>query len=101
MAKVTQKYIDEQLEILKNDGIPKDLIEKIRDKIKDEELEEVQLEYLFNKIISIGTNQMHIMTWHIAAFTPTETTSKHWFCKTLGAAHSSTHMTEVMGINTF
>lgn len=50
MAKITQAYIEDQLEILQNDGIPEDLIIKIRGKIKNEELEEVQLEYLLNKI---------------------------------------------------
>ncbi|MFX1503696.1 MAG: DNA-directed RNA polymerase subunit A'', partial [Promethearchaeota archaeon] len=50
MAKVTTDFLDEQLEILKDDGIPKDLIDKIREKVKDEDLEEEQLEYLLNKI---------------------------------------------------
>jgi DNA-directed RNA polymerase subunit A" len=50
MTKITQKYVEEQLEILKNDGIPEDLIQRIREKIKDEDLEEEQLEYLLNKI---------------------------------------------------
>lgn len=50
MGKVTKKILEEELEQLKNDGIPEDLIEKIRDRIKDEELEEEQLEYLLNKI---------------------------------------------------
>ncbi len=50
MAKVTPKLLDEQLEILKEDGIPEDLITKIREKIVNEDLEELQLEYLLNKI---------------------------------------------------
>lgn len=50
MAKVTPKLLDEQLEILKEDGIPKDLITKIREKIINEDLEEEQLEYFLNKI---------------------------------------------------
>lgn len=50
MAKVTPKLLDEQLEILKEDGIPEDLITKIREKIANEDLEELQLEYLLNKI---------------------------------------------------
>ena len=50
MVKVTPKLLDEQLEILKEDGIPKDLITKIREKIINEDLEEVQLEYFLNKI---------------------------------------------------
>ncbi|TET58406.1 MAG: DNA-directed RNA polymerase subunit A'' [Promethearchaeota archaeon] len=50
MAKVTPKLLDEQLEILKEDGIPEDLITKIREKVINEDLEEIQLEYLLNKI---------------------------------------------------
>ncbi len=50
MAKITSQFLEQQLEIMKKDGIPEDLIEKIRDKIKDEELEKEQLEYLLNKI---------------------------------------------------
>jgi DNA-directed RNA polymerase subunit A" len=50
MAKVNPKYLDDQLEILKKDGIPEDLIVKIRDKVISEDLEEEQLEYLLNKI---------------------------------------------------
>ena len=38
MTKITQKFLEEQLEILKNDGIPEDLIQRIREKIKDEDL---------------------------------------------------------------
>ena len=50
MVKVTQKLLEERLIELQEDGIPLDLIEKIRDRIKDEDLEEEQLEYLLNKI---------------------------------------------------
>jgi len=50
MGKVTQKILKDNLEELKDDGIPYDLIEKIRIRVKDEELEEEQLEYLLNKI---------------------------------------------------
>ena len=50
MVKVTPKMFEEALEELQDDGIPEDLIDKIRDRIKDEELEEEQLEYLLNKI---------------------------------------------------
>jgi len=50
MVKVTQKILEDHLKQLQDDGIPEDLIEKIRAKIKDEELEEEQLEYLLNKI---------------------------------------------------
>ena len=50
MAKVTPKILEKYLKELHNDGIPLDLIEKIREKVKDEELEEEQLEYLLNKI---------------------------------------------------
>lgn len=50
MVKVTQKILKDQLDELKEDGIPEDLIEKIRGRVNDEELEEEQLEYLLNKI---------------------------------------------------
>ena len=50
MGKVTQKILEDNLEELKDDGIPEDLIDKIRNRVKDEELEEEQLEYLLNKI---------------------------------------------------
>ncbi len=56
MGKVTQKIIEENLKELKEDGIPEDLIEKIRNRIKDEDLEEEQLEYLLNKIYINFTN---------------------------------------------
>ena len=50
MAKVNPKFLDDQLDILKQDGIPEDLIVRIRDKVIDEDLEEEQLEYFLNKI---------------------------------------------------
>ena len=50
MGIVTKKILEENLKELKEDGIPDDLIEKIRNRVKDEELEEEQLEYLLNKI---------------------------------------------------
>jgi len=50
MGKVTQKIFEDNLKELQEDGIPKDLIEKIRNRVKDEDLEEEQLEYLLNKI---------------------------------------------------
>ena len=50
MAKINSEYLEEQLDALKKDGIPEDLIEKIREKLIDEDLEEEQLEYLLNKI---------------------------------------------------
>jgi DNA-directed RNA polymerase subunit A" len=50
LAKVTPKYLNKQLEVLKDDGIPEDLINKIRERVIDEDLEEEQLEYLLNKI---------------------------------------------------
>jgi DNA-directed RNA polymerase subunit A" len=50
MTKVTSKFLEQQLKIMKEDGIPVDLIDRIRDKIKNEELEHEQLEYLLNKI---------------------------------------------------
>ncbi|NHJ24090.1 MAG: DNA-directed RNA polymerase subunit A'' [Candidatus Lokiarchaeota archaeon] len=50
MAKVTPKILDEKLAELQEDGIPEDLIEKIKTKVKNEILEEEQLEYLLNKV---------------------------------------------------
>ncbi|MFX1308141.1 MAG: DNA-directed RNA polymerase subunit A'' [Promethearchaeota archaeon] len=50
MVKVTQEFLDEQLEALKEDGIPEDLIDRIRKKVLNEDLEKEQLEYLLNKI---------------------------------------------------
>jgi DNA-directed RNA polymerase subunit A" len=50
MGKVNADLLEKALEELKEDGIPLDLIEKIKDRVKDEELEEEQLEYLLNKI---------------------------------------------------
>ena len=50
MAKITPKILEDNLKELEEDGIPHDLIDKIRNKVKDEELEEEQLEYLLNKI---------------------------------------------------
>ncbi|MFW9987604.1 MAG: DNA-directed RNA polymerase subunit A'' [Candidatus Odinarchaeota archaeon] len=50
MTKVTEKILDDELTILKDDGIPEDLINRIREKVINEELEEEQLEYLLNKI---------------------------------------------------
>lgn len=50
MSKITKELLEKKLSELQEDGIPLDLIEKIRNRIKDEDLEEVQLEYLLNKI---------------------------------------------------
>jgi DNA-directed RNA polymerase subunit A" len=50
MVEVTSKILEKKLEELHEDGIPDDLIEKIRNRIKDEKLELEQLEYLLNKI---------------------------------------------------
>ncbi len=50
MAKITSKILEDNLKQLEEDGIPLDLIEKIRRKLKGEILEEEQLEYLLNKI---------------------------------------------------
>ncbi|MBY8987182.1 MAG: hypothetical protein KGD61_01920, partial [Candidatus Lokiarchaeota archaeon] len=50
MTKVTPEILDKELDILMHDGIPEDLIYTIREKIKNEALEEEQLEYLLNKI---------------------------------------------------
>jgi DNA-directed RNA polymerase subunit A" len=50
MTKVTKEKLERELSQLKEDGIPEDLIEDIRNKLKDEELEEEQLEYFLNKV---------------------------------------------------
>ena len=50
MAKINQDYIEQELEVLSKDGIPDDLIDKIRDTIAGEALEKEQLEYFLNKI---------------------------------------------------
>ncbi|MFX1338502.1 MAG: DNA-directed RNA polymerase subunit A'' [Promethearchaeota archaeon] len=50
MVKVTPKILEDRLKQLQDDGIPEDLIEKIRDKIIDVQFEEEQLEYFLNKI---------------------------------------------------
>lgn len=50
MSGVSDKIKEQYLIQLQEDGIPEDLVEKIRIRIKNEELEEEQLEYLVNKI---------------------------------------------------
>ncbi len=50
MVELSKKILEEKLKELHDDGIPEDLIEKIRLRIKDEKLESEQLEYLLNKI---------------------------------------------------
>jgi len=50
MSKISKEKIQEKLDLLKEDGIPDDLIIKIKDKIKNEDLEEEQLDYFLNKI---------------------------------------------------
>ncbi|MFX1419040.1 MAG: DNA-directed RNA polymerase subunit A'' [Promethearchaeota archaeon] len=50
MVKITRQFLDEQLDNLKEDGIPEDLIERIKQKVIHEDLEKEQLEYLLNKI---------------------------------------------------
>ena len=50
MVKITQDYLEQELEVLGKDGIPDDLIDKIRDTVADEDLEKEQLEYFLNKI---------------------------------------------------
>jgi DNA-directed RNA polymerase subunit A" len=50
LAKVKPEKIEQHLGELQNDGIPEDLIEKIREKLKGMELEPEQLEYFLNKI---------------------------------------------------
>lgn len=61
MVKITKKYLEEQLTNLYEDDIPQDLIDKIRNKLKNEELEEEQLEYLLNKIY-INYNNARVET---------------------------------------
>ena len=58
MTKVTSKILEEELKELKEDGIPEDLIEKVRDKVKDEDLEIEQLEYLLNKVFINYNNSL-------------------------------------------
>ena len=58
MVKVTPELLDKELNILQEDGIPKDLINRIREKVIDEDLEEEQLEYLLNKIFINFTNAL-------------------------------------------
>ena len=50
MVKVTEKLLNDKLKELSKDGILDDLIEKIRERVKNEDLEEEQLEYLLNKV---------------------------------------------------
>ncbi|MHA1488791.1 MAG: DNA-directed RNA polymerase subunit A'' [Promethearchaeota archaeon] len=56
MVKVTPKILDKELKKLQDDGINFNLIEKIRKRIKNEDLDEEQLEYLLNKIYINYTN---------------------------------------------
>ncbi|MGQ4872513.1 MAG: DNA-directed RNA polymerase subunit A'' [Promethearchaeia archaeon] len=50
MAKATPEIKEKYLQELIEDGIPEDLVNHVREKIKDEDLDELQLEYLMNKI---------------------------------------------------
>jgi DNA-directed RNA polymerase subunit A" len=50
MVKITPELLKNKLKALQDDGIPLDLIERIRERIINEDLEEEQLEYLLNKI---------------------------------------------------
>jgi DNA-directed RNA polymerase subunit A" len=61
MTKITSEYLENKLEELKEDGIPNDLIGKIRNKLKNEVLDEIQLEYLLNKIY-INFNNARVET---------------------------------------
>jgi DNA-directed RNA polymerase subunit A" len=58
MVKVNSEYLEEQLKQLEEDGIPKDLINRISEKLSVEELEKEQLEYLLNKIYINFTNAL-------------------------------------------
>jgi DNA-directed RNA polymerase subunit A" len=50
MTKLTREILENDLEVLRMDGIPQDLINRIKEKLKDVELEVEQLEYFLNKI---------------------------------------------------
>ena len=50
MTKVDKEILEKELQQLKEEGIPDDLIDRIKVKLKDEDLEIEQLEYLLNKI---------------------------------------------------
>ena len=50
MVKISPEFLDKELKLLKEDGIPGDLIDRIKEKVIDEDLEKEQLEYLLNKI---------------------------------------------------
>ena len=50
MVKITPEILEKNLTSLKEDGIPGDLIDRIREKVKGEDLEVDQLEYMLNKI---------------------------------------------------
>ncbi len=58
MVKVNPEHLEEKLNDLKQDGIPEDLIDKIRKRLIGENLEEEQLEYLLNKIYINFTNAL-------------------------------------------
>ncbi|KKN42841.1 hypothetical protein LCGC14_0709240 [marine sediment metagenome] len=58
MVKVTPEILEKDLKTLQQDGIPEDLVNKIRERIKDEDLEVEQLEYLLNKIFINFTNAL-------------------------------------------
>ena len=60
MVKVTPEILERELDLLREDGILEDLINTIREKIKDEDLEEEQLEYLLNKIFINFNNTIRI-----------------------------------------
>ncbi|MFO8019121.1 MAG: DNA-directed RNA polymerase subunit A'' [Promethearchaeia archaeon] len=50
MGKISPELLEEHLDELKEDGIPEDLIKKIRNRVKDEDLNKEQLEYFMNKV---------------------------------------------------
>jgi DNA-directed RNA polymerase subunit A" len=50
MSKITPELLEKKLVELYEDGIPEDLIERIRNKLQGEELAEEQLDYFLNKI---------------------------------------------------
>ncbi|MGV9171441.1 MAG: LAGLIDADG family homing endonuclease [Promethearchaeia archaeon] len=50
MGKISPELLEKHLDKLKEDGIPEDLIVKIRNRVKDEDLNKEQLEYFMNKV---------------------------------------------------
>ncbi len=58
MSKASEKYIDNCLENLEKDGIPHDLITRVKEKIIKEQLTESQIDYLADKLYVIYMNSL-------------------------------------------